>query len=90
MLLILVATGKFNQTTDKFSVPEVVAVVKIEENFIPTLHLLEVDVVVERDGLLINTHGHLSAIDLDVLCASLKILAETLGVPDAHFFTIDA
>jgi hypothetical protein len=44
---------------------------------------------VEWDGLLINTHGHLPAIDLDVLRASLEILAETLGVPDAHFLTVD-
>ena len=89
-LLSLVTATKFNQTADQLSVSQVIAVVEIEKDLIATLHQFEVDVILQGNGLLVDTHGHLPASHINELRTSKEILPETLGVTDVHSLTIDS
>lgn len=53
-------------------------------------HLLEIDVVFQRDWLLVNTHSQLVSADLDSLGSLCKILSEALRVPYVHTFGVNA
>jgi len=90
MLLVLVPATKFDETTYQLSVSKVIAVVKIEKNFIPTDHLLEVNVILKRNRLLINTNWLFPALNLDELGTLEEVLPEILRVTDRDSLTIDA
>jgi hypothetical protein len=89
-LLLLVSLPQLIEGTDQLAIPQVVAVVEVQEDLVAREHGLEVDVVLDWDGLLVDSNRHAAAVHRDVLGTIYKVSPKGRRVPDGDAVRVNA